>query len=909
MSRLQQPLSHSHESLVTIEQELSGRQLSTASSANNINDHIDEDEKEEEEIGRIAGWAVGFEKMLNDVGGLAVFTEFLKKEFSDENIIFWRICEQYKSVSDSDKRKGKAKEIFAKHISVKASDPVNIDHVSRQQVEKQLDHPSINTFDKPQQEIFKLMKQDSYPRFIKSELYKTYLMREMGGEPLGLPKDDFQGILGAKELKEEKKKAAKNKDSEDKEKRRRSLLPWRQKSSKNSLKSTSDSDLKKNGGKTNSSTTKESEVNNNTTSTQKKSAPGPGIDLSTIRKEVQASTKECKEDQETDDNFKFCRVILPDGSTTVVCAKPGQRIRSVLGKLCDKRSLSIAAVDVFLLGSDKPLDLSEDISTLGSREVMIERRVLFRMDLPNRKSIGVKAKPNRSIRDVFKPILNKYGFKLDGICVELSGQPGLVDIDAQVSTIDSQRVLIKHQEDCIAISRNEGFRSKRTQLVVKYPPDFHVNASQESTSLDVITNRIFEDLMRGKSELAHNFDELGILDPENSPQVPRKGSGDHRSLGLFGLRRKESQAAGKAVEMPKVKHKHKVTFNLQKNQTRKAATQDDDKFLDLLSKVQSGRFDDQRGLDTQNSEIPEFLQNKSHHLSGRESAPPVLSGGRARADDYIKSNHEKYMSYTRGQMMIRPSSVSLDSMTFDRRNNRSDRDVFESGDFDSCNLDSPAEPLPHGNESFSTDGVIPSNAEAQEFFQAPVPDSTDFDDPCMAEKSLRDIGFDYSFNMYQAKAWGYSRHNPYAQQKLSSQETETPGDDAAFLDETLTPNDPDFDNTLISSPVQGHIRSLSVPVSLHTPANKGGMSRENGLVQTSTPLSTKSDIVQTITPLSQKSEIRNGVGDSAPSKTYSSRVSHSSAFHHPNTQVTSPPSDNKPVIIDLGDSETNITFV
>jgi len=49
------------------------------------------------------------------------------------------------------------------------------------------------------------MKQDSYPRFIKSELYKKYLMREMGAEPLRLPSDDFQGILGNKELKEKKK--------------------------------------------------------------------------------------------------------------------------------------------------------------------------------------------------------------------------------------------------------------------------------------------------------------------------------------------------------------------------------------------------------------------------------------------------------------------------------------------------------------------------------------------------------------------------------------------------------------------------------------------------------------------------------------------------------------------------------
>jgi regulator of G-protein signaling len=69
--------------------------------------------------------------------------------------------------------------------------------------------------------------------------------------------------------------------------------------------------------------------------------------------------------------------------------------------------------------SSQPLDLEEDISTLGSKEVVIERRVLFRLDLPNHKSIGVKAKPNRSIRDVFKPILNKYGHRIDNCGVQL----------------------------------------------------------------------------------------------------------------------------------------------------------------------------------------------------------------------------------------------------------------------------------------------------------------------------------------------------------------------------------------------------------------------------------------------------------------------------------------------------------
>lgn len=60
------------QSLVTLEQE-SNHRLSTASSVNNITNNGDNDEREDD-IGRIAGWAVNFNKLLKDQGGLAVFT-------------------------------------------------------------------------------------------------------------------------------------------------------------------------------------------------------------------------------------------------------------------------------------------------------------------------------------------------------------------------------------------------------------------------------------------------------------------------------------------------------------------------------------------------------------------------------------------------------------------------------------------------------------------------------------------------------------------------------------------------------------------------------------------------------------------------------------------------------------------
>uniref|UniRef100_A0A5F8GPW7 RGS domain-containing protein n=1 Tax=Monodelphis domestica TaxID=13616 RepID=A0A5F8GPW7_MONDO len=49
-----------------------------------------------------ASWALSFERLLQDPLGLAYFTEFLKKEFSAENLSFWKACEQFQQIPASD---------------------------------------------------------------------------------------------------------------------------------------------------------------------------------------------------------------------------------------------------------------------------------------------------------------------------------------------------------------------------------------------------------------------------------------------------------------------------------------------------------------------------------------------------------------------------------------------------------------------------------------------------------------------------------------------------------------------------------------------------------------------------------------------------------------------------------------
>lgn len=45
----------------------------------------------------------------------------------------------------------------------------------------------------------------------------------------------------------------------------------------------------------------------------------------------------------------------------------------------------------------------------------MEQVILFCVELPNKKTIGVKAKNNKICADILKPVLNKYGYKIDQV--------------------------------------------------------------------------------------------------------------------------------------------------------------------------------------------------------------------------------------------------------------------------------------------------------------------------------------------------------------------------------------------------------------------------------------------------------------------------------------------------------------
>ncbi|KAG8517365.1 Regulator of G-protein signaling 10 [Galemys pyrenaicus] len=124
-----------------------------------------------------AKWAASLENLLEDPEGVKRFREFLKKEFSEENVLFWLACEDFKKTQDKKQMQEKAKDIYMTFLSSKASSQVNVEGQSRLS-EKILEEPHPLMFQKLQDQIFNLMKYDSYSRFLKSDLFLKHKRTE-----------------------------------------------------------------------------------------------------------------------------------------------------------------------------------------------------------------------------------------------------------------------------------------------------------------------------------------------------------------------------------------------------------------------------------------------------------------------------------------------------------------------------------------------------------------------------------------------------------------------------------------------------------------------------------------------------------------------------------------------------------
>lgn len=65
---------------------------------------------------------------------------------------------------------------------------INIDFSTRDLISKNIAEPTLKCFDEAQKLIYSLMAKDSFPRFLKSEIYKKLVnSKEIGNHKKWLP--------------------------------------------------------------------------------------------------------------------------------------------------------------------------------------------------------------------------------------------------------------------------------------------------------------------------------------------------------------------------------------------------------------------------------------------------------------------------------------------------------------------------------------------------------------------------------------------------------------------------------------------------------------------------------------------------------------------------------------------------
>ncbi|XP_069025858.1 regulator of G-protein signaling 12 isoform X2 [Embiotoca jacksoni] len=546
---------------------------------------------------RVASWAACFERLLQDPVGVRYFSEFLKKEFSEENILFWQACEYFSHVPATDKKQlsQRAGEIYNSFLSSKATMPVNIDSQA-QLADDVLTSPRPDMFKTQQLQIFNLMKFDSYSRFLKSSLYQECMRAEVDGQPLPDPyqipcspapskhsasSDRSTLSTPKKEGRKQRSGRSLNEESRDDnaDKKRGIFFSW----SRN--RSFGKGPKKKDIGDINL----DYWGSNGRRESQGSLSSGTSLEMATSCSAGKIESDNRHSVGVWERTPKHCSVLLPDGSCSSFTLRPGASIREVLQDLCQSISVNIAAVDLFLVGGEKPLVLDQDCMTLSSRDLRLEKRTLFRLDLvPINRSVGLKAKPTKPVTEVLRPVVAKYGLHLSDLVAKISGETESLDLGAPISSLDGLRVVLDRADP------SSGKDKPKSSSLKGHPPTRSFSAA-----------------------------------------------GDERSTPKdFSVR-----ASGPDSGLPGEKRKQK-----------KINIDEAEEFFELLSRAQSTRANDQRGLlNKDDLVLPDFLR-----LTPPTSSCSVSSDLACSTPDSLKQSRENGLS-SRSPLTSGLRSESLDS--------------------------------------------------------------------------------------------------------------------------------------------------------------------------------------------------------------------------------------------------------
>ncbi|NP_001089606.1 regulator of G-protein signaling 12 S homeolog [Xenopus laevis] len=616
---------------------------------------------------RVASWAVSFERLLQDPVGVRYFTEFLKKEFSEENILFWQSCEYFSRIPVHDKNElsYRAREIFNKFLSNKATTPVNIDSQAHL-ADDVLNAPHPDMFKEQQLQIFNLMKFDSYTRFLKSRLYQECMLAEVEGRSLPDPQEipssptsknsissERSNISTPKKQLSRKTRSGRSLNEEsggeddNERKKKGAFFSWsRSKSIGKSQRKRENGDISNDCSHINGGNIRRRGSQGSVSS----SASLELINCGSNGNALELESSRVSSVQEREKSSKQCYISLPDGSSSAMLVKPGLSIKDMLSGLCEKHGFNIAAVDLFLIGGNKPLVLSQDSSILESRDLRIEKRTLFRLDLvPINRSVGLKAKPTKPVTEVLRPVVAKYGLNLSELVVRLSGEHEPLDLGLPISNLDGQRVVLEEKEN---------LRGKEKQK----PPVL-------KTSPTVISG----------------------------PRSPTSAGEDRPLVKSASIRMKREN--GKGSRDVRLLNKDEPVVRTGRKRQQKINLDEAEAFFEMISKAQSNRAEDQRGLlRKEDLVLPDFLRlTPGESASSRPTASNSNNKRTGRKDGEDKAApSSRAMNGTRLETPPKCTDRPLKSGGLD---NRDRADFSQAGSRKPyLPFNAPLSPIPHVQE-------------------------------------------------------------------------------------------------------------------------------------------------------------------------------------------------------------------
>ncbi|XP_062376206.1 regulator of G-protein signaling 17 isoform X2 [Sardina pilchardus] len=141
---------------------------------------MDSIEEQHPTLDEVVSWARSFEQMMRSTEGRDIFREFLRSEYSEENLLFWLACEELKEESNPAAIEERARIIYEDYVSILSPKEVSLDSRVREGINVSLSEPGQLMYEEAQLQIYTLMHRDSYPRFLNSSVYRDLLESKRG---------------------------------------------------------------------------------------------------------------------------------------------------------------------------------------------------------------------------------------------------------------------------------------------------------------------------------------------------------------------------------------------------------------------------------------------------------------------------------------------------------------------------------------------------------------------------------------------------------------------------------------------------------------------------------------------------------------------------------------------------------